>query len=259
MRRSSRPDGEGAPSYVPPLPLDGRSPPGAPASVTRRFNFRLLVLGLLAPCALVGEMAGSSAAGPIEDLPAGHWYEVPNARLRNVLPDPPPPGNRTAISGPGAAAPTIPSETRGGPCRETYSDDNPASRHTYGGVQYLPNIDRSWNSGGSLWCGSGGASAGIWTFDFQALRWERRAHFPGYAELEHVSAYGPVSGRVYFANVSAPLFNRRHTSVPSYDTFRRRPDLPSLVTPNRQRSGTSLRSTSGAATTNTTTPRPPDQ
>jgi hypothetical protein len=206
---------------------------------------KVVILAALLACALAEPAHPRALPGPIEDLQPGQWYEVPNSRLRDVLPDPLPPGNPTAImaawsggaydtkrdrlivwgGGHGdyggnelyafdvnalswsrlwGPSPDIP--PRGGRCSETYSDGNPASRHTYGGLQYLPNIDRLWNSGGSLWCGSGGASAGIWTFDFTTLSWERRAKFPGLAELEHASAYDPVSGHVFFANVAAPLF-----------------------------------------------------
>jgi hypothetical protein len=109
----------------------------------------------------------------------------------------------------------------GRPCTETFSDGSPASRHTYGGLQYLPNVDRFWNSGGSLWCGSGGASGGTWTFDFTALRWERKAQFSGMVELEHVSAYDPTTGQVFFANVTAPLF----AYDPRRDSWKRLGDM----------------------------------
>ena len=208
---------------------------------------------VLLACAVVAVTSGLSLAGPVEDLPAGQWYEVPNSRLRSVLPNPLPPGNPKYVigawsggaydtkrarfiiwgGGPGdyggnemyafdvntlswsriwGPSPEIP--PIGGRCTETNSDGNPVSRHTYGGLQYLPNVDRFWNSGGSLWCGSGGASGGTWTFDFTTSRWERKAQFPGLAELEHVSAYDPTTGQVFFANVSAPLF--------SYDPVRDR-------------------------------------
>ena len=54
---------------------------------------------VLLACAIVGVTSGLSLAGPVEDLPAGQWYEVPNSRLRSVLPDPLPPGNPKYITG----------------------------------------------------------------------------------------------------------------------------------------------------------------
>lgn len=207
---------------------------------------RASVVGIALVAALaLGPMAAGAPAGPIEDLRPGEWYEVPNSRLRAVLPDPVPPGNprnimaawsggaydtkrdRLIVLGGGHAdyggnelytfdmntlswsrpwgpSPDIPHWKR--PCTETESDGSPASRHTYGGVAYLPNVDRLWISGGSLWCGSGGAGVATWLFDFTALAWERKANFPGTRELEQVSAYDPKTGRVYFANVSVSLF-----------------------------------------------------
>jgi hypothetical protein len=219
----------------------------------------LFAVSMFFACALGGPTPPPAAAGPIEDLQPGHWYEVPNSRVRSILPNPVPPGNpaylmrawsgaaydtkrdRLIVWGGGhgdyggneiyafdvkslswarlwGPSPDIPPIGR--PCSEVFQDGNPASRHTYGGLQYLPNVDRFWNSGGSLWCGSGGASGGTWTFDFTGLRWERKANYPGLAELEHVSAYDPVSGHVFFANVAAPFFEYD----PVKDSWQRRGD-----------------------------------
>ncbi len=204
-------------------------------------------------------------SNPIDSLQPGQWYEVPNSKIRSVVPNPIPPGdgpagitrawsggaydtNRdrlivwggghgdyggnelytfdintlkwTRIWGPTNVSlipPAFPPST----CSETYSDGNPRSRHTYGGLQYLPNIDRFWNSGGSLYCGSGGASSGTWTFNFDALTWERKANFIGSADLEHVSAYDPLTGKVFFVNTAAPL----HQYDPITDTWTKLTDL----------------------------------
>ena len=86
-----------------------------------------------------------------------------------------------------------------GPCNETYSDGNPRSRHTYDGLEYLPNVDKFWVHGGSLYCGGGAASLGTWTFDFDTLEWSRAANGYQTRELEEVSAYDPVTGKVYAA------------------------------------------------------------
>ena len=53
---------------------------------------------VLLACAVVAVTSGLSLAGPVEDLPAGQWYEVPNSRLRSVLPNPLPPGNPKELS-----------------------------------------------------------------------------------------------------------------------------------------------------------------
>lgn len=140
-------------------------------------------------------LLGSSLApqsDPWSTLQPGEWYEIPNSRLIDVAPAPPPPGiigprgvmdawsggaydstrDRLIIWGGGhgdyggneiyvfdigtlkwslawGPSPNIPPV--GGSCSETYSDGNPASRHTYDGLVYLPTIDKFWGHGGSLY------------------------------------------------------------------------------------------------------------
>jgi hypothetical protein len=61
---------------------------------------------------------------------------------------------------------------------ETYSDGNPGSRHTYGGLTYVPDpVDALWACSGALWQGGGG-SIGTWEFKFGTNAWERKADFP---------------------------------------------------------------------------------
>jgi hypothetical protein len=194
------------------------------------------------PALSIAQTVSSAQPGshPIDDLRPGHWYRIPNSRIRGVLPSPSPAGSPTAIinawnsgaydttrnryivTGGGhndyggneiyafdiktlswgriwGPSPNI--HSSGGQCNETYSDGNPASRHTYDGLEYLPKVDRFWVFGGSLYCGAGNASRGTWKFDFDSLTWERRADYPGYPHLGMVSAYDPLTGRVY---VSGP-------------------------------------------------------
>src|SRR5215467_3275959 len=53
----------------------------------------LLIVGIPFVCALAGLSSPRAAAGPIEDLQAGYWYEIPNSHVRQFLPNPVPPGN----------------------------------------------------------------------------------------------------------------------------------------------------------------------
>src|SRR5215831_10704175 len=46
----------------------------------------------------------------------------------------------------------------------------PNSRHTYGGIQYMPNVDKMFVFGGSL-ATCGNASQGTWLFDFATNQW----------------------------------------------------------------------------------------
>jgi len=116
-------------------------------------------------------------AGPIEDLPPGHWYEVPNSAMIAVAPRPAPPGaegpeavvtsasggaldtkrDRLIVWGGGHSAYsgnevyafdlntlkwqrlTDPSKDVGGYERSGYyPDGQPRCRHTYDFVEYLP-------------------------------------------------------------------------------------------------------------------------
>jgi hypothetical protein len=214
--------------------------------IVSKTRLAKLIGVVLVAGSILGATPPGAYAGVIEDLAPGEWYEVPNSHLRAVLPSVlPPAGNPRNImaawsggaydtkrdrlivwggghadyggneiytfdvstlswSRPWGPTPNIPHWRR--PCTETEADGNPPSRHTYGGLVYLPNLDRLWAGGGSLWCATGGASLATWLFDFTTLTWERKADFPNTRDLEQVSAYDPLTGRVYFAHVSRSLF-----------------------------------------------------
>jgi len=197
-----------------------------------RVTFRwipLLWFIIAAPVAL---------AGPIEDLQPGQWYEAPNSHLNTVLPSPVPYGdpasimiawsggaydtqrNRLLVLGGGHAdyggnevyafdigtlrwsriwgpSPSIPPP---GACNLTYSDGNPASRHNYDAVEYLPNQDRLHLQGGSLFCSSGNAGPDTWSLSLSAGTWTRRADMPNQGgQLELTTAYDPVTGHLFCA------------------------------------------------------------
>ena len=80
-------------------------------------------------------------------------------------------------------------------CLETYSDGNPASRHTYDGLVYIPTLDKFWTSGGSLYCGSGAGSSGTWMFDLATSSWTRKKNALG-SQVTAMSDYDP-SGVVF--------------------------------------------------------------
>jgi hypothetical protein len=108
-------------------------------------------------------------------------------------------------------------------CAETYSDGNPVSRHTYGGLQYLPVQDKFWIYGGSLYCQGGGAGNDVWTFDFLTSQWAKKSSpQPYYAELEAVTAYDAMTGHVFFASPTFPLMEYN----PISNTWTERGDAP---------------------------------
>lgn len=104
----------------------------------------------------------------------------------------------------------------GGPCNEAYSDGNPASRHTYDGLTYIPEKDWFWSNGGSLFCGSGGASFTTWVFDFQSGQWMRKPTVPqaGYSTVVVSSAYDPISGNVY--HLGTRTFSEYNPTIDSW-------------------------------------------
>ena len=188
-----------------------------------------------------GASQGTAGNHPIDDLPPGHWYEVPNSTLEPHLPDPLPPnwsGPDSILSAwSGGAYDTLndrlliwggghndyggnevyafdmealswsriwgPSENipdAGGPCNETYPDGNPASRHTYDGLAYIPAHNQFWSNGGSLFCGSGSGTFATWVFDLDTSTWSRMDDVPvaGYSTgLNQSSAYDPTTGHVF--------------------------------------------------------------
>lgn len=89
---------------------------------------------------------------------------------------------------------------------DSYVDGRPSSRHTYGGLQYIPTIDRFFSSGGSVW-GSGSCIGGTWLFDFTAMPaengWSRLADSKGGCGM--VSAFDSATGHVWYAT-GAKLF-----------------------------------------------------
>ncbi|HED39448.1 MAG TPA: hypothetical protein ENJ13_03355, partial [Chromatiales bacterium] len=188
----------------------------------------LLVLHMLA--ALIVFMgSGTVAAGPIQDLQPGQWYEIPNSKLRDVLPSPVPEGNPEFIIGAwsGGAYDTKRNRlvvwggghnnyagnelyafdvAQGKWLRLTEPSSSPVSVHTYDQLQYLPVQDRFFAAGGSVWP-SGNATRGTWLFDFDTNRWQRRQDIVGglydVTEFSMTSVYDPVSEKVLMVGYSA--------------------------------------------------------
>jgi hypothetical protein len=78
------------------------------------------------------------------------------------------------------------------------NDTQPNSRHTYGGIQYLPGLDKMFVFGGSL-ATCGYMNSGTWMFNFANNQWEKKnptGSIPR-ADAGIVSAYDPNSGKVF--------------------------------------------------------------
>ncbi len=177
----------------------------------------------------------AAQAGPYDALVPGQWMELPGTKIRSVLPSPLPQGSPDAIilAWGGAAADTsrnrlivwggghndyygnelyaldlttkamrrltdpspIGSASR---CLGTLPDGNPASRHTYGNLVYMPHVDRMFAFGGAHACINGGFVNDTWTFDFSTNRWHLMnpaGPLPVYGVT--ASAYDPVTQKVF--------------------------------------------------------------
>lgn len=194
--------------------------------------------GLLIACVLL-LIAVRGTAGPIEELPAGHWLEIPGSQLEAVFPETRPPGNtgprsvmdawsggaydsdrdRLLVWGGGhcdyagnelyafdlpslrwlrLTEPTPAEQVRQN--RSYYADGQPAARHTYDMLSYLPNVGKLMSAGGSgYFCGSSaGFDRSTDLFDFASGRWERGADHPAIgSSIGRVSAFDPVTGYVW--------------------------------------------------------------
>jgi hypothetical protein len=78
------------------------------------------------------------------------------------------------------------------------SDGAPTSRHTYDYLDYVPSIDRFCTFGGAGLYSDSSGSSNTDCFDFDALRWERKAVIPSTGDTFGSKAvYDPISGKVY--------------------------------------------------------------
>jgi hypothetical protein len=188
---------------------------------------------LLGVVALATWLGAEGNPDVLDKLQPGEWYEVPNSKLRGALPNPPSMGTPTSIMSawtggvwdPVREALILPANGGHGdyggnevyafflsslswqrltdpspvhpPDRtiEALPDGRPASRHTYGGVSFLPTVDKVFVTGGSLW-GDGGGSRGAWTFDVPSRTWERRADAPG-SQVTAMTAYDQATKLVF--------------------------------------------------------------
>lgn len=93
-----------------------------------------------------------------------------------------------------------------GGCSQDSCDGNvtPNSRHTYDGIEYMPNIDRMFVYGGSV-AGSGSMSTQTWTFNFATLQWQKMfpANQPADPTPSIFTAYDPNTQKIFLSNASS--------------------------------------------------------
>jgi hypothetical protein len=66
-----------------------------------------------------------------------------------------------------------------GPFASTYSDETPASVHSYDCVAYLPSVDRIWSAGGIYWSPPGNSDRATFWWNPSDASWARKADRPG--------------------------------------------------------------------------------
>jgi chitodextrinase len=163
------------------------------------------------------------------------WYQIPNTKLSTVCPPNTYPAclnvvrawssgvfdsqrNRMIIWGGGhgdysgneiyavnmngtPSVQRLTNPTAGG-CSASSCDGGltPNSRHTYGGLDYMANLDRMFVFGGSA-AGSGFLLKDTWTYSFTGSKWEQRNPNPNVAyNFPGISAYDPNSGKVFLTD-----------------------------------------------------------
>lgn len=184
------------PSPVPSPPAAPAPPPAAPSPP---------------PAAPTPPGAPAPAPTSIADLPNGHWMELPNTRIRPVMPVPAQPGapeslirawnggtvdtarSRLLVWGGGHGdyygnemyALDLPSlsmrrivepspHTAQSNCTSALPDGTPTSRHTYDGLTYIAHTDKFYSvNGAKTPCGYGDLAT--FTYDFTNQRWEMPA------------------------------------------------------------------------------------
>jgi len=95
-----------------------------------------------------------------------------------------------------------PSPVNTGGCVDTLSDGKPNSRHTYGGLSYVPSLDQMVATGGSLACSGGSEANDLWTLSMANLQWTKicgSGNACGYNNGLNgkIAAYDPNTGNVF--------------------------------------------------------------
>lgn len=169
-----------------------------------------------------------AAAGPIDQLAPGQWYEFPNSALRGVVPSPAPGGdpegvidafsggtfdtrrNRLMVWGGGhtdyAGNEVYAFDVASGKwSRLTNPTSTPSSVHTYDQVEYLPNQDMFFAAGGSRWPG-GEVVPDTWLFNLNTNAWVHGGLMPSTADdfwyYNMTSDYDPLSGRTIMVGLN---------------------------------------------------------
>lgn len=173
----------------------------------------------------------------IDNLQPGQWLELPNTKIRSVLPSPLPGGYPTAITEAWSGGTVDPlrnrllvwggghsdyagnevyaldlptmsikrvvepsSQTSSSNCTASLPDGKPTSRHTYDGLTFITHADRFFGTNGSL-APCGGGSQDAWTYDFNAGKWQLMTNAAPTWDYGTMAEYDPVSKLVYIKDL----------------------------------------------------------
>ncbi len=231
-----------APASAPPpgVPIAPSLPPAAPTPGTS------------------AQSPASSPAAPaaIASLTAGQWLELPNTKIRSVLPSVAQQGyppnivkawnggtvdahrSRLLVWGGGHAdywgnemyALDLPSlsikrivepspRTSEADCTSALPDNTPTSRHTYDGLTYIAHADRFFATHGSK-SPCGGDDWATWTYDFKTNRWQQMVFMAGPHSFGSMAVYDQQTRQVFAADqrkfFAYSLENNRYTELGSH-------------------------------------------
>ena len=166
-------------------------------------------------------------------MQAGQWMELPNTKIRSVLPNPLPQGNpadlvvawgggtvdtarnRLLVWGGGHAnywgnemyALDLPSlsikrivepssKTSQSSCSSALPDGTPVSRHTYGGLAHIAHMDHLFAVNGSM-SPCGYLDPATWAYEFGAKKWTLKIASSAPSSFGTMAAYDPATKNVY--------------------------------------------------------------
>lgn len=102
-----------------------------------------------------------------------------------------------------------------------YSDGTPSAQHTYGGLEFVPTIDRFLIFPGNGYWGSIGGGTKVHAFNLDTNTWERKADINGFAYT--AAAYDPVSGHVWVKGNAGDCYLAEYD--PPQNTWTRRSEF----------------------------------
>lgn len=175
----------------------------------------------------------SPAPTSIANLQPGQWLQIPNTKIRDVLPNPPQGGYAPSLINAWSGGTVDTSRSRllvwgGGHndywgneiyaldlpslsmkrivepssltaqsnCTSALPDGTPTSRHTYDGLTYMSNTDNFFAVTGAL-VPCGGSGNDTWVYNFTQGKWTQEVALPAYVSYGSMAVYDPATQQVF--------------------------------------------------------------